>query len=152
MSYTILQRIHEHHLIPPRCLATVTDTTHQGIVSCPADATLTDVARLMATHHGYCTSLIGGSHDQRGGALVEGLISDLDVTRAGIRVGPEESAAALALEPRISVEATTGLSQVGEFMLKHGVSHVVVIDSVIQRPTGVRSTLDVIGVLAWAEA
>ena len=77
--------------------------------------------------------------------MVGGLISDLDVTRAGIRVGPEESVAALAVEPRISVDATTGLSQAGELMLKHGVSHVVVIDSVIQRPTGVRSTLDVIG-------
>ena len=151
MSYTTLQRIHEHHLMPPLCLATVTDTTHQRIVSCPADATLTDVARLMATHHVYCTAVIGGSHDQQGGGLVEGLISDLDVTRAGIRVGPEESAAALALEPRISIDATTGLSQAGELILKHGVSHVVVIDSVIQRPTGVRSTLDVIGVLAWAE-
>ena len=103
--------IHGHHLMPPLRHATVADAMHPGIVSCPADATLTDVARLMATHHVHCIAVIGGSHDQQGERLVGGLISDLDVMRAGIRVGPEESAAALALEPMISVDATTGLSE-----------------------------------------
>ena len=34
-------------------------------------------------------------------------------------------------------------------MLKHGVSHVVVVDPDTEQPTGILSTLDVIGVLAW---
>ena len=152
MSDTAIRRIDWHHLMPPLRRATVADAMHPGIVSCPADATLTDVARLMATHHVHCIAVMGISHDQEGERLVWGLISDLDVMRAGIRVGPEESAAALALEPMISVDATTRLTEAGELMLKHGVSHIVVIDSVTQRPTGVLSTLDVIGVLAGAEA
>jgi len=151
MSHTA-QNIHGDDLMPPLRYATVGDAMHPGIVSCPADATLTEVARLMATHHVRCIGVMGISRDRQGERLVWGLISDLDVMRAGIRVGPEESAGALALEPMISVDATTGLSEAGELMLKHGVSHIVVIDSVTQRPTGVLSTLDVIGVLARAEA
>ena len=145
MSYTAIQRIHGHHLMPPLRHATVADAMHPGIVSCPADATLTEVARLMATHHVHCIAVVGISYDRPGERLVWGLISDLDVMRAGIRVGPEESVAALAVEPMISVDATTGLSETGELMLKHGVSHIVVIYSVTQRRTGVLSTLDVIG-------
>ena len=152
MSQTAIQPIDWHHLMPPLRRATVADAMHPGIVSCHADATLTDVARLMATHHVHCIAVMGISHDQQGERLVWGLISDLDVMRAGIRVGPEETAGALALEPMISVDATTRLTEAGELMLKHGVSHIVVIDSVTQRPTGVLSTLDVIGVLAGAEA
>jgi CBS domain-containing protein len=151
MFRTAIRHIHGHDLMPPLRSAAVGDVMHPGIVSCPVDATLTEVARLMATHHVHCIAVMGIPRDRQGERLVWGLTSDLDVMRAGIRVGPE-SAGALALEPTISVDATTGLSEAGKLMLKHGVSHIVVIDSVTQRPTGCLSTLDVIDVLARAEA
>ena len=72
--------------------------------------------------------------------------------RAGIRLGPEETAGALALEPIISVGPTMSLNEAGELMLKHGVSHVVVVDPDTRQPTGILSTLDVIGVVAWGAA
>jgi hypothetical protein len=37
-------------------------------------------------------------------------------------------------------------------MLAHGTPHVLVIDSVKQRPVGMLSTLDIAGILAWGEA
>jgi len=66
MSHTAFQPIHGHYLMPPLRHATVADAMHPGIVSCPADATLTDVARLMATHHVHCIAVMGISHDRQG--------------------------------------------------------------------------------------
>ncbi len=132
--------------------ATVADAMHAGIVSCPASATLPEVARVMATHRVHCIAVMGIAHEGEAERLVWGLISDLDVMRAGIRVGPAEIAGALAVEPLVSVDPTTSLTSAGELMLTRGVSHLVVVDPETQRPTGVLSTLDVIGVLAsgWA--
>ena len=118
MSHTAIQHIHGRDLMPPLRYATVGDVMHPEIVSCPADATLTEVARLMATHHVHCIAVMGISRDRQRDRLVGSLISDLDVMRAGIRIGPKESVAALALEPMISVDATRGLSEAGELMLK----------------------------------
>jgi CBS domain-containing protein len=110
MSDTAIQSYHGSYLMPSLEQATVADAMHPGILSCRADATLTDVARMMATQHG-----------------------------------------GLAQQPVISVRPTMALREAGELMLKHGVSHVVVIGSEAQRPVGILSTSDVAGVLAWGE-
>ncbi len=150
MSTTTVQP-HHSRLMPSLQRATVADAMHPGILSCEANASLTDVARLMATHHVHCIAVMGISHDGPAERLVWGIISDLDVMRVGIRTGPDHLAGALALEPIITVEPDTPLRQAGELMLSHGTSHVVVIDPEIQRPIGILSTLDVADVLAWGE-
>jgi CBS domain-containing protein len=152
MSDTATQPLHGSYLMPSLQHATVADAMHPGILSCHPDASLTEVARLMATHHVHCIAVIGSSHDQPREDLVWGLISDLDLIRAGTQVGSEETARALALEPVISVRSTTPLREAGEAMLEQDVSHMIVTDPDTQRPTGVLSTLDIIGVLAWGEA
>jgi len=93
----------------------------------------------------------GISSDPPGEKLVWGIVSDLDVLRAGIRTGADR-VGAIAKQPNISVEPTMPLQEAGELMLEHGTTHVVVIDPTSQRPIGVLSTLDVAGVLAWGEA
>lgn len=140
------------YLMPSLRHATVADAMHPGIVACPPDAGLTDIARLMATHHVHCVAVMAIAHDDGAEHFVWGLVSDLDVLRAGIHLGPDSSARALALEPIISVVPATPLREAGELMLRHGVSHLVVVDPDTQRPTGVLSTLDIAGVLAWGEA
>jgi CBS domain-containing protein len=84
--------------------------------------------------------------------FVWGMISDLDVLRAGIHLAADSSARALALEPVISAAPTTPLREAGELMLEHGVSHLIVVDPNTHGPIGVLSTLDIAGVLAWGEA
>ncbi|HYB25089.1 MAG TPA: CBS domain-containing protein [Solirubrobacteraceae bacterium] len=143
--------LHGSYLMPSLRHATVGDAMHPGIVSCPPDASVTDVARLMATHHVHSVAVMRVAGGEEG-STVWGLISDLDLMRAGIRLGSDELASGLALEPVISVRPTMPLTQAGEAMLKHGVSHIIVVDPKTQRPTGVLSTLDIIGVLAWGEA
>lgn len=152
MSATATKMTHGSYLMPSLRHATVGDAAHPGIVSCGAEITLTEVARLMAIHHVHCVAVMMSGRDDRAGESVWGLISDLDLVRCGIRVGAEETAGALALEPVITVKPSMPLREAGELMLEHGVSHVIVVDADSQRPTGVLSTLDIVGVLAWGEA
>jgi CBS domain-containing protein len=82
---------------------------------------------------------------------VWGIISDLDLVRAGIRNGAR-SARGLAVQPIVVVEPSMPVREAAEEMLARGVSHAVVTDPATRRPVGVLSTLDVAGVLAWGEA
>ena len=152
MSATTIQPYHGSYLMPSLEHATVSDAMHPGILSCEADATLTDVARLMATHHVHCVAVMGLSHEDPAEKLVWGIISDSDLVRAGIRTGADQPAGAFALQPIISVEPTMPLREAGELMLTHSATHAVVVDPGMQRPIGVLSTLDIAGVLAWGEA
>jgi CBS domain-containing protein len=139
--------------MPSLAHATVADAMHPGILSCPTDANAQDVARMMATHHVHCIAVMGLSHDGSGEPYVWGVISDLDLLRAGIDTGAaEESAHNLAQQPVISVKPSMPLREAGELMLAHGASHVVVIDARAQRPVGILSTLDFAAVLAFGEA
>ena len=125
---------------------------HPGILSCEANATLSDVARMMATNHVHCVAVMGIACDDGSQRLVWGVISDLDVVRAGIRTTPDELAGALAQQPIITVEPTTPLREAGELMLARGVSHLLVVEPQPQRPIGILSTLDIAAVLASGEA
>lgn len=152
MPDTATAPYHGSYLMPTLEHGTVADAMHPGILSCDADATLTDVARMMATYHVHCVVVMGLAHDHSGESYVWGIISDLDLVRAGIRAGAQESAGDIAQQPIISVKPTMSLSEAGELMLTHGVSHLVVIEPKALLPLGILSTLDVAGVLAWGEA
>lgn len=143
---------HGSYLMPSLAHATVADAMHPGVLSCEADATVTDVARMMATHHVHCIAVMGLTHGQAGEKLVWGVVTDTDLLRAGIRTDTGQAAGTLAAEPIISVEPMMPLRAAGELMLNHGTTHVIVIDPDSQRPIGVLSTLDIAGLLAWGEA
>jgi CBS domain-containing protein len=131
--------------------ATVSDAMHPGILSCEPDANLTEVAKMMATHHVHCVAVVGISHEDPE-CFVWGIVSDQDLVRAGIADDAGETARALAKQPVVIVEPAMRLSDAARGMLARGVSHAVVADPVAQRPIGVLTTLDIVGVLAWGEA
>jgi len=151
MPDTTIRSTHGSYLMPALAHATVADAMHPGILSCEPDATLTEVATVMATHHVHSVAVVGISHEQPE-CFVWGIISDLDLVRAGIANGPEASARELATDPVVVVEPTMPLRDAVQEMLAHRVSHVIVADPAAKRPVGVLSTLDVAGVLAWGEA
>jgi CBS domain-containing protein len=132
--------------------ATVADAMHPGIIFCQTDATVRDVARLMATHHVHCVSVMHPPQDDSNDPYMWGIISDLDLIGAGVGLGGGESAGALAQQPIIRVKPTMALRDACELMLTHGVSHLVVISPERLLPVGILSSLDVAGVLAWGEA
>jgi len=146
-----IQNYHGSYLMPSLEHATVSDAMHPGILSCDPDASLSEVARMMANHHVHSVAVIGISH-QEPECGVWGIISDLDLIRAGIGNGSDTTARDLALQPVIAVEPNTSLRDAGETMLQHRVSHLVVTEAGSGRPVGILSTLDVAGVLAWGEA
>ena len=89
MSTTVVQAVPGGYVMPSLRHATVADAMHPGIVSCPPGASLVDAARLMATHRVHCIAVMGISRNGQSERFVWGLISDLDLMRAGIRLGPE---------------------------------------------------------------
>ena len=152
MSHDTIQPYHGSYLMPTFEHATVADAMHPGILSVSPEASLTEVARMMATRHVHCAAVMGISHQPDGESLVWGLISDLELVQAGLASKSEQTAATLAQEPIISVEPSTPIRAAAQLMLGHGASHVVVIDPGTQRPIGILSTLDIAGILAWGEA
>lgn len=147
-----LQQYPGRFLMPSLGHADVSDAMHPGVLFCEPEATLTDVARMMATHHVHCVVVMGVMHGAPMESLSWGIITDLEVLRAGVGDGAEPAAGALARQPLITVEPTMALREAGELMLSHGVRHLVVVQPGSRRPIGVLSTADVAGVLAWGEA
>jgi CBS domain-containing protein len=151
MSVANTQPYGGSYLMPSLDHATVADAMHPGILGCEPDASLSAVAQIMATHHVHCVAVIGISHEEPE-CGVWGVISDLDLVRAGVRDPEGTTARAVAEQPLVTVEPTTPLREAGELMLVHHVSHLVVIQTGTGRPIGILSTADVAGVIAWGEA
>ena len=151
MSATTPQNPHGSYLMPSLEHATVADAMHPGIMTCEPDAPATEVARMMAGHHVHCMAVMGieRAHGER---LAWGIISDLDLLRAGAAKGAERTASEMAIEPIFTVEPSTPLREAAELMVTHSSTHVLVIDTAKQRPIGMLSTLDIAGIIAWGEA
>ncbi|HEX8975460.1 MAG TPA: CBS domain-containing protein [Solirubrobacteraceae bacterium] len=150
--HTAILPYHGSYLMPSLEHAKVSDAMHPGILSCPADATLTEVARMMVTHHVHCLAVMNIARDESGESLVWGIISDLDLMRAGTRGEGEPRAAALAAQPIISVKPSMPLRDAAELMLSREVTHLIVVEPASERPIGILSPLDVAGALAWGES
>jgi CBS domain-containing protein len=120
----------------------VHDAMHQGILSCDADATLGEVAGIMATHRVHAVAITDGPS-----ARPAGVVSDLDVV-AAIASGEEPSAARAATSESPGVSSDERLDRAARLMAEHGVSHLVVVDAASRQPIGVLSTLDIAAVYA----
>jgi CBS domain-containing protein len=141
---------HGSYLLPHFEHATVADAMHPGILSCGADATLTEVARIMSTHHVHCI-VVRGTAEETDESPVWGIVSDFDVLRAGIGPDAPQTAAALVRRPVVRVETTAALRDAAELMMTEGTGHVVAVNPQTGHPVGILSTLDIAGVLAWGE-
>jgi len=151
MSDSSIQRIHGSYLMPHFDHATVADAMHPGILSCEPDAPLTEVARMMSTHHVHCIVIRTDADASTDEPSVWGLVSDLDLLRAGVRPDAPDTAAELAGKPAVKIETTAALRDAVQLMLAEGASHVVAVNPTSGRPVGILSTLDIAGVLGWGE-
>jgi trehalose synthase len=124
--------------------ARVSDAMNNGVVSCPRDAGLREMGRLMASRHIHSLVI----------SLTEpgrwGLVSDIDIAQSAI-ARPEATAEDLAVTATgISSEAT--LAHAIDVMRAQGTSHLIVTDTESGLPTGMISALDVAGLVGWGEA
>ncbi len=137
------------YLTPAFEHATVLDAMHPGILTCAPEASLVEVARMMATHHVHGVAVLGIEPGAQA-RLVWGIVSDLDVVRAAQAPGADTaSAGEIAATEPVTVDAGESLVTAAGVMQEHDVHHLVVVSGRDPRPIGILSSLDVAGVVAW---
>ncbi len=139
------------YLAPSLENALVSDAMRPEILTCPPDAPLRTVARMMAAEHVHCTVVSDGGERGRGAASW-GVVSDMDLMRAAGEDIDERTASSAAVSEFLSVASNERLERAVQLMVEHDVTHLVVVDPTSDRAVGVLSTLDVAGVLAWGQA
>jgi CBS domain-containing protein len=138
----------QHAFTAPRFdEASVVDAMRVGVISCPPDTSLTDVARIMATYRIHCVVV-----NEMEGAKPVGVIADIDLAAAASSGARQRTAGELARTEPVSVAPDDSLERAGQLMAEHEVSHLVVIQPHSGHPVGVLSALDLAGVLAWGGA
>jgi CBS domain-containing protein len=120
----------------------VRDCMHNGIVTCPPDAPLGEVAALMARHRIHAVVVAAP-----GSARPLGIVSDSDIVSAA-KTGEELYAREVAATESVVVSADESLRRAAQLMAEHRVSHLVAVDAASGYPRGVLSTLDVAAVYA----
>lgn len=125
----------------------VEDAMHPGVITCPAETPLREVARILTTKHIHCVVIpqIAGHGAQASWSLLTAL--DL-VGAAGEGIEDRTAVEIAATEP-VTVSADDRLDRAAQLMAEHQVGHLIVVGAADGRPVGVLSTLDVAGVLAW---
>ena len=119
----------------------VGEAMHAGVLTCPVEAPLSEVARIMASEHVH--DVVVMSEAQDGGSLW-GVVSDLDlVAGASVRDLDEQSAGGTAASPLVMIAPNDTLLRAAQLMTEHATAHLVVVDPESRLPVGVLSTLDV---------
>jgi predicted transcriptional regulator len=122
--------------------AKVLDVMRLGVLSCPPDASLREVARIMATYRIHSVVVM----EMPDGAPM-GVISDIDVSAAaGV---PDAHAGTLARTEVVTVSPEDSLVRAAQVMAEHEVTHLVVVQPHSGHPVGILSALDIAGALAW---
>jgi CBS domain-containing protein len=149
MSST-MQPVRGSYLLPSFENARVEDAMRVGIFTCPPETSLKDVARMMASYHVHSvvvTDMDGEGESER----PWGIVSDLDLVKAGGPDASDRSAGSTANTAIVTVASDDKLEHAAELMTKHDTAHLIVTQSGTGKPIGVLSTLDIAGVLAWGE-
>jgi CBS domain-containing protein len=124
--------------------ARVDDVMRRGVISCEPDDSLRSVARIMASYHVHSVVVeLAGD--------VWGIISANDLLQAAGTDRERLTAGELAATEFVTVRSTALLAEAAQLMREHEVGHVIVTGPT-GKPTGVLSTLDIAGTLAWGEA
>ena len=133
----------------------VADAMHPGVVTCPPDAVLAQVAHMMDWYRIHAVVVYGDSEDPASQG-VWGVVSDADLLAAlAARDVSGRTAGDAARTPLVTVLAGETLQTASELMAGSGVTHAVVVAEEGGQPVGILSTLDLARELArmgWADA
>jgi CBS domain-containing protein len=120
----------------------VSDCMHHGILSCPPDAPLAQVAAIIA---GRGVHAVVVTDDHRGRPV--GVVSDLDVVAAAVD-GSDLTARQIAATEPLSVSSDESLHRAAQVMAEHRVAHLIVVDAAGGYPVGVLAASDIAAVSA----
>jgi len=124
--------------------ATVADAMTTGLIACQADASLREVARLMASHGVHAVFVFS-----EGGEVESwGLVSDLDLAAAAWAGIDSRTAGQSTVTPLITVDADDPLERAAQLMAERGTAHLAVLDPRTHQPVSVVSTIDIARAIA----
>ena len=127
----------------------VAEAMHPGVLTCPLETSLRDVARMMSLYRIHAVVAYGEDNDDLEGPGLWGVVSDLDLVQAAVAGRLEDlTARGTAVTPAITIRPKDTLQQAAQVMTQHDVTHLVVVDGKGTTPVGVISTLDLARALA----
>jgi CBS domain-containing protein len=127
----------------------VADAMHPGVLTCPLETPLREVARMMALYRIHAVVAFGEDTDDVSGPGLWGVVSDLDLVEAATAGDLDDrTAGGTAVSPLVMIAASDTLARAAQMMSEHEVAHLVVVDHESKRPTGVLSTLDIARAIA----
>ena len=115
-----------------------------GVVSCPPETSLREVARIMATYRIHCV-LVSDVE----GHKPWGVVADLDIAAGAGTDLDKLTAREVANTEVVTIAADDTLQLAAQLMAERKAAHLVVVQPDSGHPVGVLSTLDLAGVLAW---
>jgi CBS domain-containing protein len=126
----------------------VGDVMHAGVVSCPPETPLSDVAGLMATYGIHSIFVFDNRPERDNPEGYLGIVSDLDLVAAAWAGLETRTAGESAVTPIVTVTTDDALGRAAELMVTNSLSHLSVVDRYTRRPVGVLSTIDIARVVA----
>ena len=133
----------------PLADVSVAAAMHPGVLTCPPETPLRDVARMLAQYNVHSVFVHPQEDEYEEGLHVLRVVSDLDLVSAAAAGDLDErTAGGSAAEPVVEVSGRDTLQSAAQLMKEHGTSHLVVVEPDTMRPVGVLSTLDLAAALA----
>ncbi len=127
----------------------VSEVMHAGVINCPPQTPLREIAGLMAEHSAHCVVLDGLAHSRNGTErLVWGLVSDVDLMRAAGSGRLDSESAEIATGKILTIDLEEDIEHAAQIMGENGCSHLIVLADTGQ-PVGVISSLDGARGIAW---
>lgn len=118
------------------------DAMRRGVIACAPESRLAAVATTMASNAFHAAVILAPDSPR---AFV---ITDLDLIRAALAGGPDQTAAEIAREPMATLGPAARLEDAVAMMAKRDIAHLLVTEPGAAWPAGVLSSFDVISVLA----
>jgi CBS domain-containing protein len=127
----------------------VSEAMHPGVLTCPLETSLRDVARMMSLYRIHAVVAYGEDSDDVDGPGLWGVVSDLDLVQAAAAGELEDrTARGTAATPALTIGVEDTLQHAAQLMSEHELTHLVVVARGSKRPIGVLSTLDLARALA----
>ena len=120
----------------------VADAMRRGVIACAPESRLAAVAATMASNAIHAAVILAPESPR---ALV---VTDLDLIRAALAGGPDQTAAEIAREPMAVIRASARLEDAVASMAKSDISHLLVSEPEADWPAGVISSFDIASVVA----
>jgi CBS domain-containing protein len=128
---------------------TVGEAMHHGVLTCPPETPLRDVARMLARFRVHAVVVFTDDDDDPGAPRLWGIVSDSDLMAAAALddVGTR-TAGGTATTPLVTITRHETLKEAAALMREDAVTHLVVVSPATERPVGVISTLDIARAIA----